>query len=286
MTYSLPTLTASPVDGDGSRSGDRVAPFLKWAGGKRWFTEKYAGTLPTAFRRYIEPFLGGGAVFFYLQPESAILSDSNVDLMEVYRTVRKDPAQVARLLRRHHHLHSRTHYYSVRRTVPTGPYGRTARFIYLNRTCWNGLYRVNRNGVFNVPIGTRHTVTRDDDLLRASKLLRCARLRAADFEAIIDRAERNDLLFVDPPYTVKHNNNNFIKYNERLFSWEDQLRLKDALVRAKRRGAKIVLTNALHPTVQHVFGDLGTAMTVRRHSSIAADSESRKNCAELIVISH
>ena len=108
---------------------------------------------------------------------------------------------------------------------------------------------------------------------------------AEDFEVVIDRAGIHDLLFVDPPYTVKHNNNNFIKYNERLFSWDDQLRLKEALMRAKHRGAKIVLTNALHPTVREVFDELGTAMIVRRQSSIAADSYSRKNYEELVVIS-
>ena len=285
MTYNLQALTASPADENGSGNGDRVVPFLKWPGGKRWFIEKYAGILPTAFRRYIEPFLGGGAVFFHLQPESAILSDSNVDLMEVYRTVRKDPARVDRLLQRHHDLHSRDHYYRVRGSVPTGPYGRAARFIYLNRTCWNGLYRVNRNGLFNVPIGTRHTVTRDDELFLASQLLKCAQLRATDFETIIDRAEKRDLLFVDPPYTVKHNTNNFIKYNETLFSWDDQLRLKSALLRAKGRGAQIVLTNALHPTVHDIFCELGTPMTVRRHSSIAADTDRRKTCEELVVVS-
>ena len=279
------TLTPSPGDREGNHNFDPVLPFLKWPGGKRWFVAQHSGILPTSFRRYIEPFLGGGAVFFHLQPVRAILSDSNVVLMEVYRAVRQDPARIDRLLRRHHDLHSRSHYYDIRANVPRGPYARAARFIYLNRTCWNGLYRVNRNGLFNVPMGTRRTVIRDNDLSRVSELLRRAELMAGDFEVVIDRAGRNDLLFVDPPYTVKHNSNNFIKYNERLFSWDDQLRLKEALMRAKFRGAKIVLTNALHPTVRKVFCELGTAMIVRRPSSIAADSDSRKSCEELVVIS-
>ena len=205
--------------------------------------------------------------------------------MEVYRAVQQEPARIDLLLRRHHDLHSRSHYYDVRANVPLGPYARAARFIYLNRTCWNGLYRVNRNGLFNVPIGTRHTVIRNVDLSRVSELLRRVELMAEDFEVVIDRAGMHDLLFVDPPYTVKHNNNNFIKYNEKLFSWDDQLRLKEALMRAKGRGAKIVLTNALHPIVRKVFGELGTTMIVRRQSLIAADSYRRKNCEELVVIS-
>ena len=279
------TLTPSPVDREGNRNFQPVLPFLKWPGGKRWFVAQHPSILPTSFGRYIEPFLGGGAVFFHLQPARAILSDANVELMEVYRAVRQDPARIDRLLHQHHDLHSKTHYYDVRANVPRGLYARAARFIYLNRTCWNGLYRVNRNGLFNVPMGTRRTVIRDDDLSRVSELLRRVDLMAEDFEVVIDRAERDDLLFVDPPYTVKHNTNNFIKYNERLFSWDDQLRLKEALLRAKRRHAKIVITNALHPTVRKVFGELGTAMIVRRPSSIAADSYSRRNCEELVVIS-
>ena len=279
------TLNPSPADKEGNHNFDPVLPFLKWPGGKRWFVAQHSEILPTSFKRYIEPFLGGGAVFFYLQPAKAILSDTNVELMEVYRAVRQDPARIDRLLRRHHDLHSRSHYYDVRANLPRGLYARAARFIYLNRTCWNGLYRVNRNGLFNVPMGTRRTVIRNNDLSRVSELLGRAELMAEDFEVVIDRADRTDLLFVDPPYTVKHNDNNFIKYNEKLFSWSDQLRLKEALMRAKRRGVRIVLTNALHSTVREVFGELGTAMIVRRPSLIAADPCRRKNCGELVVVS-
>lgn len=279
------TLKISPGDRKENGTSNPVVPFLKWPGGKRWFVAQHSEILPTSFTRYIEPFLGGGAVFFHLRPARSILSDSNVELMEVYRAVQQEPARIDQLLRRHHDLHSRSHYYDVRAKVPPDPYARAARFIYLNRTCWNGLYRVNRNGLFNVPIGTRHTVIRNVDLSQVSELLRRAELKAEDFELVIDRAGPHDLLFVDPPYTVKHNNNNFIKYNEKLFSWDDQLRLKEALMRAKVRGARIVLTNALHPLVHKVFGELGTTMIVRRQSLIAADSYRRKNCEELVVIS-
>ena len=112
------TLTASPVDREGNHNFDPVVPFLKWPGGKRWFVAQHSGILPTSFRRYIEPFLGGGALFFHLQPARAILSDSNGALMEVYRAVRQDPARIDRLLRRHHDLHSRSHYYDVRSNLP------------------------------------------------------------------------------------------------------------------------------------------------------------------------
>lgn len=262
-----------------------ILPFLKWAGGKRWLTTSYPEVLLQPYNRYIEPFLGSGAVFFHLAPQRALLSDRNPDLIETYQAIRDDWKRVEQELRRHHKNHSKRYYYHMRDVRPRTPHTRAARFIYLNRTCWNGLYRVNLRGEFNVPVGTKTNVVLDTDNFQATALLlQTAELKVSDFESIIDQAGKNDLVFVDPPYTVNHNLNGFIKYNEVLFSWKDQIRLKDCIGRAKRRGASVVLTNAYHKSIKRLYQEIGTHSRLKRRSVLAADSTKRKLCDELLVV--
>lgn len=262
-----------------------LEPFLKWAGGKRWFVGKYQNLFPARFNRYIEPFLGSGAVFFGLRPEKAFLSDINNDLIDTYRAIKDDWLRVFASLRIHHNNHSKEYYYKVRSSTPKALHTRAARFIYLNRTCWNGLYRVNLKGNFNVPIGTKTAVLLDTDNFPAvSQLLNNAELICSDFATVIDRSQKNDLLFVDPPYTVMHSDNGFIKYNEVLFRWEDQVRLSECLIAAKLRGVKIVLTNAHHAAIIHLYKRHFNLLPVARHSTLAAQSSKRKKCKELLIV--
>jgi DNA adenine methylase len=164
---------------------------------------------------------------------------------------------------------------------------RAARVIYLNRTCFNGIYRVNQDGKFNVPKGTRDSILFDtDDFAAAAKLLRRAEIRVADFEELVNEAKRTDLVFADPPYTVRHNLNGFIKYNEKLFSWDDQVRLAAALARARDRGAHIVSTNANHQSVRRLYRSHGFRLKrISRFSSISAAAESRRQFEELLILS-
>ena len=262
-----------------------LRPFLKWAGGKRWFVEQYSDLLPTDYNRYIEPFLGSGAVFFSLQPPAAVLADSNKELIDAYRAIEDKWEIVLKYLNRHQQRHSEEYYYQVRSATPYSSAARAARMIYLNRTCWNGLYRVNRRGQFNVPKGSRNAVLFDhDDFGRISTALSKADLICQDFKISIDSAQCNDLIFADPPYTVKHGNNGFLKYNETLFSWNDQLRLRDALQSASRRGVLIVLTNADHESIRSLYSGSLKVRAVERKSLIAAKSINRKNCKELVFI--
>src|SRR3990167_7732993 len=133
-------------------------PFLKWAGGKRWLANAGLLPLPTGSTRHIEPFIGGGAVFFRLAPETAVIADLNEDLIELYRVMRDDPKILKERMIQHQADHDDIYYYLVRDQSPDTPLERAARFLYLNRTCWNGLYRVNRFGKFNVPRGTKDSV--------------------------------------------------------------------------------------------------------------------------------
>jgi DNA adenine methylase len=144
---------------------------------------------------------------------------------------------------------------------------------------------VNLKGKFNVPIGTKKDVIYDtDEFEKVAKLLRNAKLLHENFEQIIEKAGEGDFVFVDPPYTVQHNQNNFIKYNEKLFHWDDQIKLRDCVVRAKKRGAHIVVTNAYHKSIRALYEGVGEFRQVKRHSVLAADAARRKVRSELVVI--
>jgi DNA adenine methylase len=266
------------------QSPDVLLPFLKWAGGKRWFAERCMHLIPERFERYIEPFLGSGAMFFALRPKQAILSDLNDDLINCYRAVRDAPLAVATILAAHHADHSEDHYYRVRADKPDEPVMRAAWFLYLNRTCWNGLYRVNRKNEFNVPIGTKTAVVLDSDNFEASsRILSDAALENWDFEQILALAGAGDFVFVDPPYTVKHNLNGFVKYNDKIFSWADQVRLRDAVVEAASRGASVLVTNANHSSIREIYDGVGSIEVIRRASVLAANSKHRVQTDELVI---
>lgn len=276
-----PSLHARALQG--SSSG--VLPFLKWAGGKRWLMPLAKELSAHCTGLYIEPFLGSGAMYFGLRPSRAILSDSNVELIETYRAIATEWRDVVKKLLAHDRLHSPDYYYKIRASKPTSPSGKAARFIYLNRTCWNGLYRVNRAGVFNTPIGTKKRAVLDsDDFESVARLLSQSIICAGDFESSIDQAGAGDLIFADPPYTVRHQFNGFIKYNEQLFSWADQERLRNSLLRAKERGAIVMCTNADHASIRELYAGDFNIIPLSRYSAIAGSGGSRGNYAEVLAV--
>lgn len=261
-----------------------VVPFLKWAGGKRWLTASYEHLIPKSFDRYLEPFLGSGAVFFHVQPRRAVLSDSNAELINTYDQIRLNWQKIAGALRRHQRNHCAEYYYHERARERKAGHERAAKFIYLNRVCWNGLYRVNLRGQFNVPIGTKTSVVLEsDNFEQVAALLRRATLFAADFETILERAGESDFVFVDPPYVTRHNFNGFAKYNDRIFCWDDQERLAAAIRRSAGRGAKILLTNANHASVRALYNGVGSQLTLVRNSVLAADSANRGSTTEFAI---
>ena len=261
-----------------------LKPFLKWAGGKRWLFESNQFSLPKFPGRYIEPFLGGGAVFFEHQPRSAVLSDSNARLIELFVVIRDHLDEFESLMRRHARAHSKEYYYAVRAQRLRKPTTRAAQFLYLNRTCWNGLYRENLRGEFNVPIGTKQTVIFEaDDFPLWSQALKEVHIRRCDFEEAINDAKEGDFIFADPPYTVRHNMNGFVKYNQNIFAWEDQVRLRDALKRASSRGASFAITNADHNSIKELYSGFGVQSHLSRHSVIAANSTHRSLSTELLI---
>ncbi len=247
--------------------------------------QRHADFIPKNFRRYIEPFLGGGSVFFYLQPTSSLLGDTNPDLIAAYSGIKENWEEVVKSLQYHSSQHSDEYFYLIRGSHPTDVIQRASRMIYLNRTCFNGIYRVNLRGEFNVPRGTKDSVLLTSDRFdQIAKLLEGADIRSADFEILIDEAQADDFIFADPPYTVRHNFNGFVKYNEKLFSWQDQERLAKALIRAKNRGVHILSTNANHSSIRELYEDCGFNLnTTSRFSSISASSKHRKQFDEMII---
>jgi len=260
-----------------------LKPFIKWAGGKRWLASDPSFTLPDFSGRYIEPFLGGAAVFFHIQPSNALLSDVNPRLIETYLCIRDCWPQVLQELKRMQRLHNKAFYYEERSRKRQKPHTRAAQFLYLNRTCYNGLYRENLKGEFNVPIGTKDKVIfADEDFYEISKVLQNADIRTSDFDKTIAEAGKGDLVFADPPYTTAHNMNGFIKYNQNIFSWQDQVRLRDALFAAASRGARVVLTNADHESIKELYDLPDAYRPIGRTSVMAGKSTFRNRTTEAV----
>lgn len=262
-----------------------MKPFIKWAGGKRWLLNHPQFKVPSFEGRYIEPFVGGGAVFFHLAPRQAILSDINSKLIETYQAVKDDWRAVVSTLHTMQSLHSSQFYYEERDRYHAQPALRAAQFLYLNRTCYNGLYRENLAGRFNVPIGTKtQVIMPDDDFEAASSLLENATLTACDFEDTLMEAKAGDLVFLDPPYTTAHNVNGFVKYNQKIFSWQDQERLKLCVVAAHNRGARILLTNANHSSIHSLYDVFGIPRVLGRPSVISGSKGARTKTTEALYI--
>jgi len=172
-------------------------PFLKWPGGKRWLASRHAGLLPPCYNNYVEPFLGSGAVFFRVAPPSALLADSNEELINAYRCIKSDYQVLEDELFRMQEKHSEKFYYRMRSEDPAERIQRAARFIYLNRTCFNGMYRVNREGKFNVPIGTKTAVAFGVGYLKTiAEILKNVTLKHLDFEKTLELAQPGDFAFI------------------------------------------------------------------------------------------
>lgn len=260
-----------------------VEPFLKWPGGKRLLAPALLRYAPKKFSRYYEPFVGSGAVFFALRPPESVLADTNSDLIECYEQIRDNCEEVIRQLRRLNN--SESDYYRVRKTSPTQPAARAARLIYLVKLAFNGIYRVNRgNGRFNVPYGrrTERQVLSEDVLRAASAALARVKVLALDFEEAVRTAKEGDFVYFDPPYTLAHTDNGFVRYNKRLFSWPDQERLAKCAIRLAHGGVHVMVTNAPHRSIVDLYMGFNR-IRLKRPSQIAADPSFRGTVTELVL---
>ncbi len=238
-------------------------PFLKWAGGKRRVVPHLRKHLPQRFGAYHEPFLGGGALFFRLAAlnrppfEGAVLADGNLRLMRCYRAIRDDVEQVIRLLELYTAAHSKDFFYAFRSTdIDLGTdYEVAAWLIYLNRTAFNGLYRVNKKGGFNVPFGkyVNPNICRAEHLRACSALLDGVALEHEGFEAVLGRAQPGDAVYFDPPYVPLSDTAAFTSYTSGGFGHDDQVRLRDVALELAGAGVRVLLSNHDTPVVRELY---------------------------------
>jgi DNA adenine methylase len=237
-----------------------AAPVVKWVGGKTKLLPELLARMPERWNRYYEPFAGGAALFFRVAPERGVLADFNQDLIGLYRAITADVAAVVRGLARHRAKHDEAHYYETRtrwndRTVPWQDAERAATFIYLNKTCFNGLWRVNRAGDFNVPIGryVDPPICVPDALHAAQAVLARADLRCTDYRTAVADAGKGDFAYFDPPYDPLTPTASFVSYTVNAFGADDQRALADTARALVRRGCRVLLSNSDTPFIRSLY---------------------------------
>lgn len=248
-----------------ARESDIASPVVKWAGGKRSLLDRLLALAPPHFGAYFEPFLGGASFFLAISSivpiDRAILSDANCDLIHVYDAIRNDyQAVMSALDTLQPEALNEAFYYNIRDNAPLGmsPAELAARFIYLNKTCYNGLYRVNRKGQFNVPFGRYHTppnLYNRDNLTRVASLLSRAELYCGDFTTILSEAKSGDFVYLDPPYVPLNVTASFTRYTKSDFNDSDQRRLAETIHDLTDRGCHILLSNSETALVRKLYDD-------------------------------
>lgn len=268
-----------------------ASPFVKWAGGKGRLLSLYEPHLPTDFKRYIEPFLGGGALFFWManrrSPLPSVLSDMNSDLIEVYQVVQQEPQALLDLLAEHAQRHDSDYYYVVR-ALDVGTLSRlqrAARLLYLNKTCYNGLYRVNSRGQFNVPVGRykNPNIVQKERIWAAHEALQSSELLVASFETVCQQARKGDFVYLDPPYQPLNSTSNFTGYTKESFGEAQQLLLAQTFEKMVRRGCHVLLSNSDTEFVRYLYRNY-ESRSISAVRSINSKSGGRGAIAELLVL--
>ena len=296
---------------DASARGDRRAasatnhrpakleaqPFLKWAGGKSQLLEQFERFFPDSIQCYCEPFVGGGAVFFHLKARfpkmRAVLRDNNRELINCYQVVRDHAAELAERLDAHleqFRARGEPYFYSVRdQHKLSGALERAARMIFLNKTCYNGLWRVNAQGRFNVPIGSyrpdRVSLYDPPNLLAASAALQDVDLREGDFRRTLAQVHDGDFVYVDPPYYPLSRTANFTSYTQEEFGPAEQKELAELSAAAAQRGAQLMLSNSDTPVTRQLYAGFHLH-TVQARRAVNCDGAKRGRISELVALSY
>ena len=270
-------------------------PFVKWVGGKRQLMQELENNFPKQFGTYHEPFLGGGAVMFNLlanEPQlSCNVSDFNSDLILAYVTIRDKLGKLIESLENHsknYHKDSVEYYYQVRKQEPKQQIEKVSRLIFLNKTCFNGLYRVNKKGQFNVPLGryTNPNIVNKENLTAVSKILQTEKIKIScrDFEAVLDDAKKGDLVYFDPPYQPISSTANFTSYTHRDFTEDDLERLADLANQLSSKGCHVLLSNSNSKTVKnHFSGKHWSISKINANRAINSNPAKRTGHKEIII---
>ena len=264
----------------------QAKPILKWAGGKTQMLNDLLPKVPSSYGRYIEPFFGGGAMFFALQPENAIIADSNPELINMYRQVAANVDEIIQHLKKYENTSEM--FYTVREQdwtqLPKAE--AAARTIFLNRTCFNGLYRVNKQGKFNVPYGkyANPKICDEDGLKAASEALKKAEILCGDYLLVLDHyAQPGDFVFLDPPYLPISEYADFKRYTKEQFYEEDHVELAKIIMRLQERGCHIILTNSNHPLVHELYAPF-TIDVIQTKRHISCNGSTRKGEDVIVTI--
>jgi len=270
-------------------------PFVKWAGGKRQLLAELEKNFPKQFGTYFEPFLGGGAVLFDLLAKRPNLkcsvSDLNSDLVLAYVTIRDKLGRLIESLENHsknYHKDSTNYYYEVRKQEPKSQIEKVSRLLFLNKTCFNGLYRVNSKGKFNVPLGryTNPNIVNRENLITASKFLQSEKIKIScrDFESILKDAKKGDFVYFDPPYQPVSDTANFTSYTHRDFTEDDLQRLADLANQLNSKGAHVLLSNSNTKIVKKIFSSKKWKVKeIAVNRAINSNSQKRTGHKEILI---
>ncbi len=270
-------------------------PFVKWAGGKRQLLPVISNHIPSKFERYFEPFLGGGAVFFSLvlkeKKTKWFLSDLNSDLVLSYVTIRDKVQELISSLETHaanYAKNSSVYYYKIRETNPKHDVDKVSRLIFLNKTCFNGLYRVNSKGKFNVPVGryVNPNIVNKENLLEVSKILqsRDISIKCQDFEDALHTVGHGDFVYLDPPYQPVSSTASFTSYTDSDFDFSDQRRLYDKFKALDKKGVKVLLSNSHSEDILELFKEFSDGIIeINANRFINSVSQKRTGHTELLI---
>ena len=270
-------------------------PFVKWAGGKRQLIPILNENLPKTMGTYFEPFLGGGALLFHILTERkdqrCRISDLNSDLVLAYTTIRDKPDELISSLKNHsrnYQKDSKSYYYAIRESNPRSAVAKTSRLLFLNRTCFNGLYRVNSKGEFNVPLGryTNPNIVNEENLQSVSQVLNSQKvsINCRDFGAVVDEAKKDDLVYFDPPYQPVSETANFTSYTNRSFTYKDLKRLAKLCLKLDSKGCNVLLSNSNSQEVVEMFTEKNWKIKkIEANRAINSDSKKRTGHYELLI---
>ena len=262
-------------------------PFLKWVGGKRQILPKLTELFPVEFDRFYEPFVGGGAVFFHLLPQKASISDANQELINCYLVVRDRVEELIPSLKKH--VYDKEYYYSVREIDPESlsAVERASRTIFLNRAGFNGLYRVNSQGKFNVPFGryTNPTFCDEVNLRVCSRAIRGKTVSCSSFENALSSAKRGDFAYLDPPYIPVSETANFTAYQRNGFGMENQEKLAEVIEELTRKGVRAMLSNADVPWIHERYREFNIRV-IKANRNVNSDASRRGPVGEVVVTNY
>jgi DNA adenine methylase len=267
---------------------EETYPIVKWVGGKRQLMFELKKNMPEYYNRYFEPFIGGGALFFYLQPDNAYISDMNEELINLYQVVRDNVDELVADLQKHDI--SKEYFMEIRNIDRTEEYEnwsdvqKASRFIYLNRTCFNGMYRVNSKGEFNVPFGhyKNPRILDENNLINCSNLLQRTEIKHADFSEILKKVKKGDFVYFDPPYVPLSETSSFTSYTKDGFDIDMQFKLRDVCDELDSMGVKFLLSNSDTKLVNELYENYNIKK-VFASRQINANADGRGKITEVLV---